>query len=91
MEMRQFGRTGMRLSVLGFGCDAVGGLMVRGNPLDQERATPRKCLPYPQVTLSNAARSPSLFTVGQSGFNTFQCAAESWRCQSLGFTNRATD
>jgi hypothetical protein len=84
MEMRQFGRTGMRLSVLGFGCDAVGGLMVRGDPLDQERATPRKCLPYPQVTLS-------LFTVGQSGFNTFQCAAESWRCQSLGFTNRATD
>ena len=35
MEMRQFGRTGMRLSVLGFGCDAVGGLMVRGDPLDQ--------------------------------------------------------
>ncbi len=30
MEMREFGRTGMRLSVLGFGCGAVGGLMVRG-------------------------------------------------------------
>jgi aryl-alcohol dehydrogenase-like predicted oxidoreductase len=37
MEMRMFGRTGMRLSVLGFGCGAVGGLMVRGDPLDQER------------------------------------------------------
>jgi aryl-alcohol dehydrogenase-like predicted oxidoreductase len=35
--MRVFGRTGMQLSVLGFGCGAVGGLMVRGDPLDQER------------------------------------------------------
>ena len=41
METRVFGRTGMRLSVLGFGCDAVGGLMVRGNPLDQERTIAR--------------------------------------------------
>src|SRR5512137_38536 len=37
MEMRPFGRTGMRLSVLGFGCCAVGGLMVLGAPADQER------------------------------------------------------
>jgi aryl-alcohol dehydrogenase-like predicted oxidoreductase len=37
MEVRVFGRTGMQLSVLGFGCGAVGGLMVRGDPLDQER------------------------------------------------------
>ena len=35
MEMRVFGRTGMQLSVLGFGCGAVGGLMVRGDPSDQ--------------------------------------------------------
>lgn len=41
MEMRPFGRTGMRLSVLGFGCGAVGGLMVRGNPRDQDRAVAR--------------------------------------------------
>ena len=41
MEMRIFGRTGMRLSVLGFGCGAVGGLMVRGDPLDQERTVAR--------------------------------------------------
>jgi aryl-alcohol dehydrogenase-like predicted oxidoreductase len=27
----------MKLSVLGFGCGAVGGFMVRGNPADQER------------------------------------------------------
>jgi aryl-alcohol dehydrogenase-like predicted oxidoreductase len=41
MEMRVFGRTGMRFSVLGFGCGAVGGLMVRGDPADQERAVAR--------------------------------------------------
>jgi len=39
--MRVFGRTGMQLSVLAFGCGAVGGLMVRGDPLDQERAIAR--------------------------------------------------
>jgi aryl-alcohol dehydrogenase-like predicted oxidoreductase len=37
MELRIFGRTGMQLSVLGFGCGAVGGIMVRGDPADQER------------------------------------------------------
>jgi hypothetical protein len=41
MEMRMFGRTGLQLSVLGFGCGAVGGLMVRGDPLDQERTIAR--------------------------------------------------
>jgi hypothetical protein len=41
MEMRAFGRTGMRLTVLGFGCGAGGGLMVRGDALDQERTIAR--------------------------------------------------
>ena len=41
MDMRAFGRTGMQLSVLGFGCGAVGGLMVRGDPRDQERTIAR--------------------------------------------------
>src|SRR6204780_2115003 len=41
MEMRVFGRTGMQLSLLGFGCGAVGGLMVRGDPADQERTVAR--------------------------------------------------
>src|ERR1700749_2480150 len=41
MQMRVFGRTGMRLSMLGFGCGAVGGLMVRGDPADQERTVAR--------------------------------------------------
>ena len=41
MQTRPFGRTGLRLSVLGFGCGAVGGLMVRGAPADQERAIAR--------------------------------------------------
>ena len=41
MERRRLGRTGLEVSVLGFGCGAVGGLMVRGNPADQERAVAR--------------------------------------------------
>ena len=41
MQLRVFGRTGMRLSVLGFGCGAVGGLMVRGDHADQERTVAR--------------------------------------------------
>jgi len=41
MEMRVFGRTGMQVSVLGFGCGAVGGLMVRGSAADQQRAIAR--------------------------------------------------
>jgi aryl-alcohol dehydrogenase-like predicted oxidoreductase len=38
MEYRDFGRTGLRTSLLGFGCGAVGGLMVRGSAADQDRA-----------------------------------------------------
>jgi L-galactose dehydrogenase/L-glyceraldehyde 3-phosphate reductase len=41
VEMRHFGRTGLEVSVLGFGCGAVGGLMVRGDAADQERAVAR--------------------------------------------------
>jgi L-galactose dehydrogenase/L-glyceraldehyde 3-phosphate reductase len=41
MQLRTFGRTGMQLSVLGFGCGAVGGIMVRGDPADQQRTVAR--------------------------------------------------
>jgi len=41
MEMRSLGRTGLRISVLGYGCGAVGSLMVRGAAADQERAVAR--------------------------------------------------
>ncbi len=41
MEKRPLGRTGLRVSVLGFGCGAVGGLIVRGDAADQERAVAR--------------------------------------------------
>jgi aryl-alcohol dehydrogenase-like predicted oxidoreductase len=41
MEQRILGKTGVKLSLLGFGCGAVGGLMVRGNAADQERAVAR--------------------------------------------------
>ncbi|KRR18946.1 hypothetical protein CQ14_18835 [Bradyrhizobium lablabi] len=41
MQTQVFGRTRMQLSVLGFGCGAVGGLMVRGDAADQERTVAR--------------------------------------------------
>ncbi len=41
MQKRSFGHSGLKLSVLGFGCGAVGGLMVRGTAADQERAVAR--------------------------------------------------
>jgi len=41
MEQRPFGKTGLRLSALGFGCGNVGGLMIRGTPAERERAVAR--------------------------------------------------
>ena len=41
MEQRTLGKTGLRVSVLGFGCGNVGGLMVRGAPAERERAVAR--------------------------------------------------
>jgi aryl-alcohol dehydrogenase-like predicted oxidoreductase len=41
MQLREFGRTGMQISVLGFGCGAVGGFMVRGDAAEQERTVAR--------------------------------------------------
>jgi L-galactose dehydrogenase/L-glyceraldehyde 3-phosphate reductase len=41
MERRRLGKTGLEVSVLSFGCGAVGGLMTRGEPADQERAVAR--------------------------------------------------
>jgi|SRR6185436_3404225 len=41
METRVLGKTGLRFSVLSFGCGAVGGLMVKGSAADQERAVAR--------------------------------------------------
>jgi L-galactose dehydrogenase/L-glyceraldehyde 3-phosphate reductase len=41
MEQRTLGRTGLRVSALGFGCGDVGGLIVRGTPGERERAVAR--------------------------------------------------
>jgi aryl-alcohol dehydrogenase-like predicted oxidoreductase len=41
MELRTLGKAGLKVSVLGFGCGAVGGLMVRGHQAAQERAVAR--------------------------------------------------
>ena len=41
MVYRTLGRTGLKVSALAFGCGDVGGLMVRGEPADRERAVAR--------------------------------------------------
>jgi L-galactose dehydrogenase/L-glyceraldehyde 3-phosphate reductase len=41
MELRPLGKTGLTVSALGFGCGAIGGLMVKGDPDEQERAVAR--------------------------------------------------
>ena len=41
MEQRTLGRTGLKVSVLGYGAGAVGGLFTKGRPEDQERAIAR--------------------------------------------------
>jgi L-galactose dehydrogenase/L-glyceraldehyde 3-phosphate reductase len=41
MELRTLGNTGLRVSVLGFGCGWVGGLMIKGSAADQARAVVR--------------------------------------------------
>jgi L-galactose dehydrogenase/L-glyceraldehyde 3-phosphate reductase len=41
MERRLFGQTGLQVSLLGFGCGNVGGLIIRGTPAEQERAVAR--------------------------------------------------
>lgn len=41
MQYRDLGRTGLRLSEIGFGCGSVGGLMVRGDRADQLQAAAR--------------------------------------------------
>ena len=41
MEYRVLGRTGLRVSVLGFGCGGIGGLLVRGDENEQRRTVER--------------------------------------------------
>ncbi|MBV8718802.1 MAG: aldo/keto reductase [Chloroflexi bacterium] len=41
MQQRSLGSTSLTVSALGFGCGAVGGLMVRGDPTEQRKAVTR--------------------------------------------------
>ena len=55
MEQRALGRTGLTVSAIGFGCGAVGGLMVKGEPAAQTRAVARAI--EAGVTYFDTARS----------------------------------
>jgi aryl-alcohol dehydrogenase-like predicted oxidoreductase len=41
VQQRELGKTGLTVSALGFGCGAVGGLMVAGQPSEQRKAVER--------------------------------------------------
>ncbi len=41
MEYRTLGKNGPRVSLLGFGCGAIGGLLVKGDPSEQRRTVAR--------------------------------------------------
>jgi len=54
MEYRQLGRTGLEVSALGFGCGAVGGLLIKGDRKDMVRVVARAV--ELGVTYRNCAR-----------------------------------
>ena len=41
MQYRKMGKNGPSVSVLGFGCGAIGGLLTKGDPADQRRTVAR--------------------------------------------------
>ena len=68
MKQRTFGRTGLQISVLTFGCGAVGGLMTKGSAADQERAFARA------LAVSSGKRiaaAPEIPTIAEQGFPGF--------------------
>lgn len=62
MKYRNLGRTGIKVSELGFGCGSIGGLMVRGEHRDQLRVVARAI--ESGINLLN----PSSGTQVQAGF-----------------------
>jgi len=62
MERRKLGRTGLEISVLGFGAGAVGGLMTKGAAADQGARDPR----VPSSTASNYIDTASIYGDGRS-------------------------
>ena len=71
MEYRQLGRTGLIVSALGFGCGAVGGLLVKGEPKEMVQAVARAV--EAGITYFDTARS---YGDGKSETNLGQVLAE---------------
>ena len=56
MQYRTMGRNGPRVSVLGFGCGAIGGLLTKGDQSEQRRTVARAPFVLTAVPMT---RSPS--------------------------------
>ena len=70
MQKRRLGRTGLEVSVLGYGAGAVGGLFTKGAAADQERADRRAPSSSASTTStprrSTATASPSAISAACS-------------------------
>ncbi len=64
MQQRDLGKTGLRVSALGFGTGAIGGLFVRGDPAERRRAVARAL--EAGITYFDTAPSVSTALVGYS-------------------------
>ncbi len=63
MEYRSLGKNGPKVSLLGFGCGAIGGLLVKGDPSEQRRTVARALeagITYFDTAPAYAAWTPTL-------------------------------
>ena len=72
MEQRDLGRTGLKVSALGFGCGAVGGLMVRGQPAERRRPSEDGASLELHPSLVPALRAAGLEVDLALSFNVFE-------------------
>ena len=80
MLTRKLGRTGLTVSILGLGCGAVGGLMVRGDPADRERVVARAL----EIGITYFDTAPA-YGDGQSEINLGPCAGEAEADAAVGY------
>ena len=75
MEFRQFGRTGLKVSAVGFGCWEIGGAYGRIDESQFQRAVARQRPLRPEANSIFASRLPS---PGNVTFPLQQCSLLGW-------------